>query len=75
MATEEIRMGAKWRRAIRRAGREGRLRVGRSAAMTTVVAALLIVGLGSAPASTVARRLAVSPQAQTPIRWCTAATR
>lgn len=58
-------MGAKWRCAIRRAGREGRLRVGRSAAMTTVVAALLIVGLGSAPASTVARRLAVSPQAQT----------
>jgi hypothetical protein len=57
MATEEISMGAKRRRATRRARRVARRRAGRSAAMTAVVAALLIVGLGSTPASTVARRL------------------
>ncbi len=58
-------MGAKWRRATGRARRAGRTRVGRSIVTTAAVAAALMVGLGSSPASTVARRLATTPQAQT----------
>src|SRR6185437_15617150 len=65
MATEEISMGGKWQRAARCARRVRGMQAGRSAAMTAVVAALLIVGLGSTPPSTAARRPAVAPQAQT----------
>ena len=58
-------MGAKWRRSGGRVRRVGRTRMVLSVAVTTVVAAGLIVGLGSSSASTVARRVAAAPQAQT----------
>ena len=58
-------MGARRRRAARRARRAGTRRAGRSALVAVAVAAGLIVGLGGAPASTVARRLASARQAQT----------
>jgi hypothetical protein len=58
-------MGGKWQRAARCARRVRGMQAGRSVAMTAVVAALLIVGLGSTPPSTAARRPAVAPQAQT----------
>jgi hypothetical protein len=56
-------MGARRRRAARRARGAGTTRAGRAALVA--VAAVLIVGFGSSPASTVARRLATTPQAQT----------
>jgi hypothetical protein len=58
-------MGARWWRAGQRAQRVSVSRTGRSAATMLAVSAVLIVGFGSSPASTVARRLATAPQAQT----------
>jgi hypothetical protein len=66
-ATEETRMGARWRRAARRARRVGTTRARRGVAVTiaVAVAAALAVGLGSSSARTVVRRPAAAPQAQT----------
>jgi hypothetical protein len=59
-------MGATWRRAMQGGRQCGRARrAGRPAATAGVAAALLIVGLGSSPASTVAHQMATTPQAQT----------
>ena len=58
-------MGARWWRAEQRAQRVSVSRTGRSAATMLAVSAVLVVGFGSSPASTVARRLATAPQAQT----------
>jgi hypothetical protein len=58
-------MGARWWRAARPARRVGTTGAGRFAAAILAVSTVLIVGFGSSPASTVARRLATTPQAQT----------
>ena len=58
-------MGARCRRAAKRARWVSDSRAGRFAAVTVAVSAAMIVGLGSSPASTVARRLATTPQPQT----------
>jgi hypothetical protein len=65
MATKELRMGGNGWRATRRARRTRTTRVTRPAAITTAIAATLIVGLGGSPASTAARRPATTAQSQT----------
>ena len=58
-------MGARCRRAAKRARWVSDSRAGRFAAVTVAVSAAMIIGFGSSPASTVARRLATTPQSQT----------
>jgi hypothetical protein len=58
-------MGARWWRAARPARRVGTTGAGRFAAVILAMSTVLFAGFGSSPASTVARRLATTPQAQT----------
>jgi hypothetical protein len=58
-------MGPGWLRSNGRLRRAAATRIGRSSALIVAVAAVMIMVLGSAPANTAARRLAVGQQALT----------